>query len=125
MTDMDMKILLVDDFVTMRKILKNIFGQLGYKNISEADDGGTALTKLKQEKFDFLVSDWNMPKMSGLEFLKAVRSEEQLKGIPFLMVTAESLEQNIKEAIEAGITDYIVKPFTAAKMEEKIKKIFG
>lgn len=125
MPDINMKILVVDDFATMRKIIKNILGQLGYKNIVEADDGVTALAKLKAEKVNFVISDWNMPNMTGLELLKAVRADEGLKTMPFLMVTAEALEQNIVDAIKAGVTDYIVKPFTPDRMGEKITKIFG
>ncbi|MBI3584782.1 MAG: chemotaxis response regulator CheY [Nitrospinae bacterium] len=123
--DTNMKVLLVDDFATMRKIVRNILGQLGIKNVDEADDGSTALPKLKQNKYDIVISDWNMPKMTGLDLLKAVRSDENLKSLPFLMVTAEALKDNIVAAAQAGISDYVVKPFTAATLEEKLKKIFA
>mgnify|MGYP001619687217 FL=1 len=123
--DINMKVLLVDDFATMRKIVRNILGQLGIKNVDEADDGSTALPKLKQNKYDIVISDWNMPKMTGLDLLKAVRADENLKSLPFLMVTAEALKDNIVAAAQAGISDYVVKPFTAATLEEKLKKIFG
>tara|TARA_B100001964_G_C13793215_1_gene405422 strand:- start:116 stop:541 length:426 start_codon:yes stop_codon:yes gene_type:complete len=124
MADLDMKILVVDDFATMRKIVTNLLRQLGFKNIQDADDGTTALAKLKEEKFDFVISDWNMPKMSGLELLKTVKGDADLKDTPFMMVTAEALKENIIAAIQAGANDYIVKPFNAATLEEKIKKIF-
>ena len=123
--DINMKVLLVDDFATMRKIVRNILGQLCIKNVDEADDGSTALPKLKQNKYDIVISDWNMPKMTGLDLLKAVRADENLKSLPFLMVTAEALKDNIVAAAQAGISDYVVKPFTAATLEEKLKKIFG
>ncbi len=123
--DVNMKVLLVDDFATMRKIVRNILGQLGIKNVDEADDGSTALPKLKQNKYDIVISDWNMPKMTGLDLLKAVRADENLKSLPFLMVTAEALKDNIVAAAQAGISDYVVKPFTAATLEEKLKKIFA
>ncbi len=123
--DVNMKVLVVDDFATMRKIVRNILGQLGIKNVDEADDGSTALPKLKQNKYDIVVCDWNMPKMTGLDLLKAVRADENLKTLPFLMVTAEALKDNIVAAAQAGVNDYVVKPFTAATLEEKLKKIFG
>lgn len=124
MTDQNMKILVVDDFSTMRRIVRNILKQLGYSNIVEADDGSTALDTLKKEKIDFIVSDWNMPKMTGLELLKAVRGDDTLKAIPFLMVTAEAKKENITDALQNGVSNYIVKPFTAETMKEKIEKIF-
>ena len=120
----DMKILVVDDFATMRRIIKNILKQLGYDNVEEADDGSSALAKLKATKFDFIITDWNMPNMSGLELLKAVRADEGLKGIPVLMVTAEAMKENIVEAIKSGVSNYVVKPFTAEVMKEKVDKIF-
>lgn len=122
--DTSMKILVVDDFATMRKIIRNQLGQLGYKNLDEADDGATALPKIQSGGVDFVVCDWNMPKMSGLDLLKAMRSDENMKGVPFLMVTAEALKENIIAAIQAGVSDYVVKPFTAMILEEKINKIF-
>jgi two-component system chemotaxis response regulator CheY len=123
--DTNMKVLIVDDFATMRKIVRNILGQIGIKNVDEADDGSTALPKLKQNKYDIVISDWNMPKMTGLDLLKAIRADENLKSLPFLMVTAEALKDNIVAAAQAGINDYVVKPFTAATLEEKLKKIFA
>ena len=124
MPDPNMKILIVDDFSTMRRIVKNVLRQLGYKNIVEADDGATALPILKNDKIDFIVCDWNMPKMSGLDLLKTVRSDEALKSTPFLMVTAEAKKENIVLAVQAGVSNYIVKPFTAETMQEKMGKIF-
>ena len=121
----DMRILVVDDFSTMRRIVKNILKQLGYNNVSEADDGTTALAKLKTEPVDFVVTDWNMPKMSGLDLLKEIKSDDDLKDIPVLMVTAEALQENIVAAIKAGVSNYVIKPFDAATMAEKIDKIFG
>lgn len=120
----DIKILVVDDFATMRRIIKNILKQLGYTNADEADDGSSALTKLKAAKFDFVITDWNMPNMSGLELIKAIRADDGLKHIPILMVTAEAMKENIVEAIKAGVSNYIVKPFTAEVMKEKLDKIF-
>ncbi len=122
--DTNMKILIVDDFATMRKILRNQLGQLGFKNLDEADDGTTALPKIQSGGFDFIVCDWNMPKMSGLDLLKTVRADENTKKIPFLMVTAEALKENIVAAIQAGVSDYVVKPFTPQTLEEKMNKIF-
>jgi len=123
--DVNMKVLIVDDFATMRRIVKNILRQLGFTNISEADDGKTALQALKKEKFDLILSDWNMPEMPGIELLKAVRADDELKDIPFLMVTAEAEKGNIVEAVKLGVSNYIVKPFTAETMSEKLGKIFG
>jgi len=120
----NMRVLIVDDFATMRRILKNILKQIGFKNISEADNGKTALKELKNEQFDLVLCDWNMPEMPGIELLKQVRSDEQLKGIPFVMVTAEAKKENILEAVKAGVSSYIVKPFTAETINEKLKKIF-
>jgi len=125
MPDNKMRILVVDDFATMRRIIKNILKQLGYENIVEADDGKAALRVLENQEVDFIVSDWNMPNMSGLELLKAVRADEKLKGLPFLMVTAEALKENIVEAVKSGVSNYIVKPFTAETLKEKIEKIFN
>jgi len=123
--DTNIKILIVDDFSTMRKIIRNILTQLGFKNILEADDGTTALEILKKEKVDLIISDWNMPKMSGLELLKAVRSDENLKDIPFVMVTAEAQKESILEAIKYKVNQYIVKPFTPETLKEKLEKVFG
>jgi|TARA_B110000902_G_C14256209_1_gene568002 two-component system chemotaxis response regulator CheY len=119
-----MKILIVDDFSTMRRIIKNLLRDLGFTNISEADDGSTALPMLKNGDFDFLVTDWNMPGMSGFDLLKAVRADEKLKTLPILMVTAEAKRDQIIAAAQAGVNGYIVKPFTAAVLKEKIEKIF-
>ena len=121
----DMRILVVDDFSTMRRIVRNLLKQLGYENIVEADDGTTALAKLQTEKIDFCVTDWNMPKMSGMELLKEIRDDDKLKDLPVLMVTAEALQENIVAAIKAGVSNYVVKPFDAQTMAEKIEKIFG
>ena len=114
----------MDDFATMRRIVKNILKQLGYVNIFEADDGTSALEMLKKEKIDFIISDWNMPKMSGIELLKAVRTSEEWKNIPFLMVTAEGQKENIIEAVKFKVNNYIIKPFTPETMKGKIDKIF-
>ena len=122
--DTKMKVLVVDDFSTMRRINKNLLRQLGYTNIEEADDGSTALQRLKQGDIDFVVSDWNMPKMAGIELLKAVRGDEKLKDTPFLIVTAESDKEKVVEAVKAGVNNYVVKPFTAETLKEKIGKIF-
>lgn len=119
----EMKFLVVDDFSTMRRIIRNLLKELGYNNVDEAEDGSMALAKLKRESFDFIVSDWNMPVMDGLELLKAVRADPQLKHIPMLMVTAEAKKENIIAAAQAGASSYVVKPFTAATLDEKISKI--
>ena len=119
-----MKILIVDDFSTMRRIIKNLLRELGFNNTMEADDGSTALPMLKNGDFDFLVTDWNMPIMQGIELLKAIRAEERLKTLPVLMVTAEAKREQIMEAAQAGVNGYIVKPFTAETLREKIEKIF-
>ncbi len=119
-----MKILVVDDFSTMRRIIKNLLRELGFTNTQEADDGSTALPMLQSGKFDFVVTDWNMPGMQGLDLLKAMRADDALKHIPVLMVTAESKRDQIIEAAQAGVNGYVVKPFTAVTLEEKINKIF-
>jgi two-component system chemotaxis response regulator CheY len=119
-----MKILIVDDFSTMRRIIKNLLRDLGYTNTSEADDGKTALPMLQSGSFDFLVTDWNMPGMTGIELLKAVRADAKLKSLPVLMVTAEAKRDQIVEAAQAGVNGYVVKPFTAAALKEKIERIF-
>jgi two-component system, chemotaxis family, chemotaxis protein CheY len=119
-----MKILVVDDFSTMRRIIKNLLRDLGFTNIHEADDGNTALPMLKSGNFDFLVSDWNMPGMTGIDLLRAVRADPNLKSLPVLMVTAESKREQIIEAAQAGVNGYVVKPFTAATLSEKLNKIF-
>ena len=121
--DKSIKILIVDDFATMRKVIRNLLKQSGYENIVEAEDGVNALKILKSQKIDFIVSDWNMPNKSGLELLKKVRADEDLKTLPFLMVTAEALQENVVAAVKAGVSNYIVKPFTSETLDEKIKKI--
>ncbi len=120
-----MKILIVDDFATMRKILKNILKELGYTDLLEAEDGQAALEILRREKVDLVISDWNMPNMDGLSLLKAIRSDEALKDTPVLMVTAEAQKQNVLEAVKAGVNNYVVKPFTPEVIQEKISKIFA
>ena len=121
----NIKILVVDDFATMRKIIKNILTQIGFKDIIEADDGTTALELLKKQKVDLIISDWNMPKMNGLELLKSVRSDDNLKDIRFIMVTAEAQKENVIEAIKHGVNQYVVKPFTPETLKEKLEKVFG
>lgn len=121
--DKNMRILVVDDFATMRKVIKNLLKQAGYNNIVEAEDGAEALKTLKSIKIEFVISDWNMPNMNGLEFLKAVRADSDLSNLAFLMVTAEALQDNVVLAVKAGVSDYIVKPFTAEVLNEKIEKI--
>ena len=123
MPDRSARVLVVDDFATMRRIVKNILTQLGYKDIIEADDGTTAQEILNQEKIDLIISDWNMPKMTGLELLKYVRSTPDLADIPFIMVTAEAQQDNIILAVKAKVSQYIVKPFTADTLGEKIDKV--
>lgn len=120
----DMKILIVDDFSTMRRIIKNLLRDLGFTNTQDADDGTTALPMLKNGDFDFLVTDWNMPGMTGIDLLKAVRADPKLQSLPVLMVTAEQKREQIIEAAQAGVNGYIVKPFTAITLKEKIDKIF-
>ncbi len=122
--DMNMKILIVDDFSTMRRIIKNLLKELGFNNTFEADDGSTALPLLKGGDFNFLVTDWNMPGMTGIDLLKAVRADQRLKDLPVLMVTAEAKKEQIFEAARSGVNGYVVKPFTAAVLKEKIDKIF-
>ena len=119
----DIKFLVVDDFSTMRRIIKNLLHDLGYKNVSEADDGNTALPMLKTGKFDFLITDWNMPGMPGLDLLKAIRADGKLKEMPVLMVTAEAKREQIVEAAQAGVSGYVIKPFTAETLKQKLDKI--
>ncbi len=119
-----MKILVVDDFSTMRRIIKNLLRDLGFNNTQEADDGSTALPMLQKGDFDFVVTDWNMPGMQGIDLLKAIRADEELKNIPVLMVTAEAKREQIIAAAQAGVNGYVVKPFTAATLKEKLDKIF-
>jgi two-component system chemotaxis response regulator CheY len=122
--DKDMKILVVDDFSTMRRIIKNLLVELGFTNITEADDGVTALPMLKNDSYDFLITDWEMPGMTGLELLKTVREDESLSNLPILMVTAEAKRDQILAAAKAGVSGYVVQPFTADVLKEKIDKIF-
>lgn len=122
--DTNMKILIVDDFSTMRRIIKNLLRDLGYTNTQEADDGMTALPMLQADNYDFLITDWNMPGMQGIELLKNLRKDPKLAKLPVLMVTAEQKREQIVEAAQAGVNGYIVKPFTAVTLKEKIEKIF-
>ncbi|MDP5254782.1 MULTISPECIES: chemotaxis response regulator CheY [unclassified Vibrio] len=120
----NIKILIVDDFSTMRRIVKNLLRDLGFNNTAEADDGLTALPMLKKGDFDFVVTDWNMPGMQGIDLLKNIRADAELKHLPVLMITAEAKREQIIEAAQAGVNGYIVKPFTAATLKEKLDKIF-
>jgi len=122
--DKNMKILVVDDFSTMRRIIKNLLRDLGFNNTQEADDGLTALPMLQKGDFDFVVTDWNMPGMQGIDLLKAIRADDELKRLPVLMVTAEAKREQIIAAAQAGVNGYVVKPFTAATLKEKLDKIF-
>ncbi len=124
MSDPKMRFLVVDDFSTMRRIVRNLLKELGYTNVEEAEDGAVALQKLQAGGFDFVVTDWNMPNMTGIELLQAIRASAQLKELPVLMITAEAKKENIIQAAQAGANGYIVKPFTAATMSEKLGKIF-
>ena len=124
MSDPKMKFIVVDDFSTMRRIVRNLLKELGYTNVDEAEDGVVAMQKLTAGGFDFVVSDWNMPNMTGIELLKAIRANAQLAHLPLLMITAEAKKENIIEAAQAGASGYIVKPFTAATLAEKLAKIF-
>ncbi len=119
-----MKILVVDDFSTMRRIIKNLLKDLGFTNVQEADDGNTALPMLQQGDFDFVITDWNMPGMQGIDLLRAIRADDSLKHTPVLMVTAEAKKEQIVAAAQAGVNGYVVKPFTAATLKEKLEKIF-
>ena len=119
----DLTVLIVDDFTTMRRIVRKILRDLDFEDILEAEDGSAAMSVLKGTKVDLIISDWNMPKMTGLELLKEVRSTDNLKGIPFLMLTAEAQKENIMEAVKAKVSNYIVKPFTPEGLQEKLAKI--
>ena len=123
MTDKNMKFLVVDDFSTMRRIVRNLLRELGYSNVVEAEDGALGLAALRADKFDFVVSDWNMPNMDGLAMLQQIRADPALKNLPVLMVTAEAKKENIVAAAKAGANGYVVKPFTAATLDEKLNKI--
>ena len=122
--DKNMRVLVVDDFSTMRRIIKNILRQIGFNNIVEADDGTTAWDTINRDRIDFVISDWNMPKMAGIDLLRKVRASEEYGKLPFLMVTAEAQQENIIEAVQAKVSNYIVKPFTAETLGAKIDKIF-
>lgn len=124
MSDPKMKFLVVDDFSTMRRIVRNLLKELGFVNVDEAEDGAVALQKLQAAPFDFVVTDWNMPNMDGLQLLQGIRQNAQLKHLPVLMITAEAKRENIVAAAQAGASGYIVKPFTAATLSEKLSKIF-
>ncbi|MEO6202437.1 MAG: chemotaxis response regulator CheY [Nitrospirales bacterium] len=124
MIDTGMKVLVVDDMSTMRRIVKNVLRQIGFSDIMEAENGQDALTKLKAGGFGLVVSDWNMPVMLGIELLRAVRADAELKTLPFLMVTAEAQKENLIEAVQAGVSNYVVKPFTAEVLQGKLEKIF-
>lgn len=120
----NMKIIVVDDFSTMRRIIKNLLKDLGFTNIQEADDGSTALPMLQQGDFDFVITDWNMPGMQGIDLLRAIRADDKLKHLPVLMVTAEAKKEQIVAAAQAGVNGYVIKPFTAGTLKEKLTKIF-
>ena len=124
MVDKNMSMLVVDDFPTMRRIVRSLLKELGFNNVEEAEDGQDALNKLRSGKFEFVVSDWNMPNLDGLDMLKQIRADDNLKHLPVLMVTAEAKKENIIAAAQAGANGYVVKPFTAATLEEKLNKIF-
>lgn len=124
MPDKNMKFLVVDDFSTMRRIIRNLLKELEFTNVDEAEDGLIGLNKLRGGGYDFVVSDWNMPNMTGIELLRAIRADADLKHLPVLMVTAEAKKENIIEAAQAGASGYVVKPFTAATLEEKLNKVF-
>ena len=123
--DTSMSVLVVDDFATMRRIISNVLKQLGFENILEAEDGTKALQMMETEKVDFVITDWNMPQMSGLDLLKAIRASEDKKDIPVLMVTAEAMQENIMKAAKAGVNNYIIKPFDAKTLSDKINKLFA
>jgi two-component system chemotaxis response regulator CheY len=124
MADPNTKFLVVDDFSTMRRIIRNLLKELGYSNVEEAEDGVQALNTLRNGGFQFVISDWNMPNMTGIDLLRAIRADAALKHIPVLMVTAEAKKENIIQAAQAGASGYVVKPFTAATLDEKLSKIF-
>lgn len=124
MVDKNIAFLVVDDFPTMRRIVRSLLKELGFNNVEEAEDGQEALTKLKGGGFDFVVADWNMPNLDGMEMLKQIRADPDLSKLPVLMVTAEAKKENIIAAAQAGASGYVVKPFTAATLDEKLNKIF-
>jgi len=124
--DLNMNVLVVDDFLTMRRILKNILKQVGFKRMEEAEDGAQALDMIKNADppFDLIIADWNMPKMTGIELLKAIRADPELKHLPVIMVTAEAQKSRVLEAVQAGVSNYIVKPFTAETVKGKLEQVF-
>lgn len=124
MPDKNLNFLVVDDFSTMRRIVRNLLKELGFTNVDEAEDGVAALQKLKNGHYQFVITDWNLPNMTGIELLKSIRADAELKSLPVLMITAEAKKENIIEAAQSGASGYIVKPFTAAVLEEKLNKIF-
>lgn len=117
-------ILVVDDFATMRRVVRTCLSQLGFSNIQEAEDGVVALKKLQAGGFDLIISDWNMPNMMGIDLLREVRKDEKLKALPFMMVTAEAQKENVLQAVQAGVSNYVIKPFNAAILEEKLAQVF-
>ena len=121
----DMRFLVVDDFASMRRMVKSVLNELGYSNVTEADDGSTAFPLLREGNFDFLITDWNMPGMPGLDLIKAVRADAKLAKMPVLMLTAEAKREQIIEAAQAGVNGYVIKPFTAETLKEKLDKILG
>ncbi len=123
--DLNMKVLVVDDFATMRRIVKGVLKELGFKNVIEAENGKAALSELKKEEIGLVISDWNMPEMTGIDLLKAVRANDQYKELPFIMVTAEGQKNNVIEAVKAGVTNYIVKPFTPETLRQKLEAVFN
>ena len=125
MRNLDKHVLVVDDYNTMRRILRNLLSQIGFSNVEEAEDGGSGLRTLRERSFGLVISDWNMAPMSGLEFLKEVRSDGQLKETPFIMITAESKTENVVAAKAAGVSNYIVKPFNADTLKKKIEAVLG
>ena len=123
--DMSMRVLIVDDYKTMLRIIRNLLRQLGFENVEEATDGSSALHKLREAPFGLVISDWNMEPMTGLQLLREVRADSQLKALPFIMITAESKKENVVTAKEAGVSNYIVKPFNAATLKTKIEAVIG
>ncbi|MBO6836008.1 MAG: response regulator [Alphaproteobacteria bacterium] len=123
--DMNMNILIVDDYKTMLRIIRNLLKQLGFNNVDEATDGSDALTKLRGKEYGLVISDWNMEPMTGLQLLREVRSDEKMKNLPFIMITAESKTENVIAAKEAGVSNYIVKPFNAATLKAKLTSVIG
>ncbi len=123
--DMSMRVLIVDDYKTMLRIIRNLLRQLGFENVEEATDGSAALHKLREAPYGLVISDWNMEPMTGLQLLREVRADSQLKALPFIMITAESKKENVVTAKEAGVSNYIVKPFNAATLKSKIEAVIG